>query len=59
MSDGKMDEMKGKLKEGVGSLTGNDEMKDEGREDQAKGKMKQAGDKVGDAAEDVKDSLTK
>lgn len=59
MSDGKMDEMKGKLKEGVGSLTGNDEMKGEGRADQAKGKMKQAGDQVGDAAEDVKDSLTK
>jgi uncharacterized protein YjbJ (UPF0337 family) len=39
----------GKIKEGVGNVTGDDEMKNEGRADQAKSDLKDAGEKVKDA----------
>lgn len=39
----------GKIKEGVGQATGNESMEAEGRADQAKGDLKQAGEKVRDA----------
>jgi uncharacterized protein YjbJ (UPF0337 family) len=39
----------GKIKEGVGNVTGDDEMKNEGRGDQAKSDLKDAGEKVKDA----------
>lgn len=45
---GKSDEVKGRIKEAVGSLTGNDELRDEGKTDQAVGKVKQAAEKVVD-----------
>jgi uncharacterized protein YjbJ (UPF0337 family) len=38
----------GKIKEGVGKVTGDDEMKNEGRADQAKSDLKDAGEKVKD-----------
>lgn len=56
---GKMDEMKGRAKEATGAVSGDDELRREGRQDQAKGKLRQAGEKARDAAEDVKDSLKK
>ncbi len=59
MSEGKADEMKGRLKEAAGAVTGDDDMAREGREDQAKGKLKQASDKVGDAVDDIKDAFRK
>ncbi|HVS67141.1 MAG TPA: CsbD family protein [Mycobacteriales bacterium] len=40
---------KGKAKEGMGKATGNDTMRAEGKVDQAKGDLKQAGEKVKDA----------
>jgi uncharacterized protein YjbJ (UPF0337 family) len=40
---------KGKLKEVAGKLSGNDELRAEGRADQTKGNLKQAGEKVKDA----------
>jgi uncharacterized protein YjbJ (UPF0337 family) len=40
---------KGKVKEGVGQATGDESMEAEGRADQAKGDLKQAGEKVKDA----------
>jgi uncharacterized protein YjbJ (UPF0337 family) len=43
---------KGKLKEGVGSATGNESMKREGEFEQAKAGLK-------DTGEDIKDSLTR
>ena len=49
-----MDETKGKMKEAAGDLTDDDEMKSEGKADQAKGKVKDAVDKVGDAIKDIK-----
>ncbi len=56
---GKAQEAKGRVKEAAGALTGDDEMKHEGRADQSEGKIKQAGEKVADAARDVKDALRK
>ncbi len=46
--DGKTDEVKGRIKEAVGALTGNDKLRDEGRTDQAVGQIKQATKKVAD-----------
>ena len=40
---------KGKVKEGVGKATGNESLEAEGHADQAKGDLKQAGEKVKDA----------
>ncbi len=45
----KATEIKGNIKEGVGHATGDDELEAEGHADQAKGNLKQAGDKVKDA----------
>jgi uncharacterized protein YjbJ (UPF0337 family) len=42
----------GKAKEGVGHATGDDSLKAEGHADQAKGDVKQAGEKVKDAFKD-------
>lgn len=42
----------GHVKEGVGKATGNEDLEREGRVDQAKADVKQAGDKVKDAFED-------
>ena len=45
----KADELKGKAKEAGGSLTGDDDLKNEGKADQAKADLKDAGEKVKDA----------
>jgi len=41
-------ELGGKAKESAGDATGNDDLKAEGQSDQAKGNVKQAGEKVKD-----------
>ena len=46
------EEMKGKVKEGVGDMTGNESLEAEGKVDQAKANLKQAGDDVKDAFTD-------
>ena len=56
---GKADELKGRAKEAAGAVTGDDEQRAEGRADQRKGKARQAGEKVREAAEDVKDAIRK
>lgn len=43
------DDLKGKAKEAVGDAKGDDELKAEGKADQAKSSLKQAGEKVKDA----------
>jgi uncharacterized protein YjbJ (UPF0337 family) len=48
MASGKTDEMKGRVKEAAGALTGNDKLKKEGKTDQAFGKIKQQADKIVD-----------
>jgi uncharacterized protein YjbJ (UPF0337 family) len=45
----KAEELKGKGKEKVGDAIGNEQMEAEGHADQAKGNLKQAGEKVKDA----------
>lgn len=54
MGDGDKDEAKGRVKEAAGSLTGDDSLKNEGKVDRASGSVK---DKVGDAADKVKDTI--
>ncbi len=45
---GKTEEVKGRIKEAVGVLTGNARLRDEGKTDQAVGKAQQAVQKVAD-----------
>lgn len=42
------DELKGRAKEAAGDLSDDDELKNEGKIDQGKGKVKDAVDKIGD-----------
>jgi uncharacterized protein YjbJ (UPF0337 family) len=44
----KAEELKGKAKEAVGDATDNEQMQAEGKADQVKGNLKQAGEKVKD-----------
>jgi uncharacterized protein YjbJ (UPF0337 family) len=45
----KIDDLGGKVKEGIGKVTGDDSTKNEGKLDQAKASLKDAGEKVKDA----------
>jgi len=56
MSDGSIDEGKGRLKEAAGDLTGDEELKNEGKVDKTSGKLKDA---VGGAADKLKGALRK
>lgn len=56
MSDGTMDDAKGRTKEAAGDLTGDQDLKDEGKVDRASGKLKDA---VGGIAEKAKGLLRK
>lgn len=57
--DNKTDDLKGRAKEAAGSLSGDDDLKNEGRADQAESSVKQAGEKAKDALGDVKDAFKK
>jgi uncharacterized protein YjbJ (UPF0337 family) len=46
--DNKADELKGKVKEGAGKLTDDKELENQGKGDQVKSNLKQAGEKVKD-----------
>ncbi len=48
MSDKHTDEAKGRVKEAAGSLTGDSDLKNEGKVDQAKSSVKDRVDKVAD-----------
>jgi uncharacterized protein YjbJ (UPF0337 family) len=50
----KAEEVKGKVKETTGQAVGNDRLEAEGVADQTKGNLKQAGEKVKDAAKNLK-----
>ena len=52
--EGKMDQAKGKVKEGYGKLTNDKSTEAEGKADQAKGKAKEA---YGEAKRNVKNAL--
>jgi uncharacterized protein YjbJ (UPF0337 family) len=45
----KAEGLRGKAKEAVGDATGDDSLKNQGKKDQAKSDVKQAGEKVKDA----------
>lgn len=45
----KGEEVKGKVKEGIGGATNDESLENQGKKDQAKGNLKQAGEKVKDA----------
>ena len=53
---GKTDEVKGRIKEAAGALTGNDELREEGKTEQAVGKAEQA---VQETADTVKKAVKK
>lgn len=61
--EGKFDQAKGSVKEGVGRLTGDDEMQSEGSADKLKGDLQEGWGgtkrKVGDIMEDVGDAIRK
>jgi uncharacterized protein YjbJ (UPF0337 family) len=58
---GSADDMKGRIKEAAGDLTNDDDLKREGKADQAGAKVKDAAeklkDKVGDAVDAVKKKM--
>jgi len=47
------DEVKGRIKEATGAITGDSDLKREGKADQASGKIKEAVEKVRDKVEDA------
>jgi uncharacterized protein YjbJ (UPF0337 family) len=51
----KAQELKGKAKEAAGSATGNKDLETKGKSDQAKSALKDVGEKVKEAAGDLKD----
>jgi uncharacterized protein YjbJ (UPF0337 family) len=54
-AEGMFDEGKGKAKQAVGDLTGNERLKGEGMVDEMKGKAEQTWGDIKDAAGDLKD----
>ena len=48
-TENKTEELKGKAKETVGEVTGDEELEAQGKGDQVKSNLKQAGEKIKDA----------
>jgi len=57
MTSGKTDELKGRVKEAAGALTGDAKLKREGKADQIVGKVKQTVEKVIDKVKDTADKV--
>ena len=55
---GKIDVVKGRIKEAAGALTDNDKLRDEGKADQAVGKAKQVVQKVADTVKEIVDKVS-
>lgn len=55
--NGKADKAKGRIKQAAGDLTDNDDLKNEGKKDEAAGKVKDAVDDVKDKVDDVVDKI--
>jgi uncharacterized protein YjbJ (UPF0337 family) len=51
------DDAKGRVKEAAGDLTGDQDLKDEGKTDQAAGKLKDVADSAKDKVEDAIDGV--
>ena len=56
---GKSEEIKGRIKEAAGVLTGNDKLRRKGKLDQATGKVKQVVEKVVEETKDTLNNLKK
>lgn len=56
MGEHKGEEMKGRVKEAAGNLTGDEDLEREGKVDQASAKVK---DKVSDVADKAKDAVNR
>ena len=54
---GTADKASGRIKQAVGDLTDNDDLRNEGKKDEAAGKMKGAVDDVKDKVNDVIDKI--
>ena len=54
---GKAQENTGRFEEAVGALSGDEERAREGRKDQAAGTLRQAGEKIRDAVDDVTEAV--
>jgi uncharacterized protein YjbJ (UPF0337 family) len=57
MSDKNVDEAKGRVKEAAGAITGDEQLKSEGKADQAKASLKDLADKAIEKAEEVVDDV--
>ena len=57
MAEGQGKELKGRLKEAAGALSGDHEAKREGRREQREGKLEQAKEKASDAVDAAKDAF--
>ncbi|PYS83294.1 MAG: CsbD family protein [Acidobacteria bacterium] len=61
--EGKFDQAKGSVKQGLGKLTGDEEMRSKGASDKLKGDVKEgfggAKRKIGDALEDMGDAINR
>ena len=55
--DGTADDLKGRAKEAAGAVTGDNDLKREGKADQAAGKAKDVVEDIKDKAEDVVDKV--
>ena len=57
MSESKKDDLKGRAKEALGSLTDDEDLKKEGRTDQRAAEVKDRIERLGDKAKDVVDDV--
>ncbi|MBN9643721.1 CsbD family protein [Corynebacterium mendelii] len=55
--ENKANDLGGKIKEGVGDATGNDDLKNEGKADQVKAEVKDAVDKAGEKVKEAADKV--
>jgi uncharacterized protein YjbJ (UPF0337 family) len=55
----RVQDTKGRVKEAAGTLTGNRDLKNKGKTDQAKAASKNRGEDLKDAAHKVKDAVTR
>ncbi len=53
----KLRDVKGKVKETVGRATGDEDLEEQGQADQVKASLEDVGEKVKDAASEVKDAV--
>ncbi len=53
--EGKLDDLKGRIKEATGALLGDDELKKDGKKDQAAGRVKKAADEAVDKVREATD----